>query len=169
MIVKVNKEDIETLVEISKKTFWDTFAKDNVEEDIVKYIEDNLNSEVLLSELNNSNSHFAFAKEGSEVLGVMKLNINDAQSEDISGNGYELERIYVMKQGQGKGIGQSLMNYAIKFGKDQDFDFLWLGVWEHNYKAIEFYKKNNYIEFSKHTFMMGEDEQTDLLFKLNLK
>lgn len=169
MIVKVNKEDIETLVEISKKTFWDTFAKDNKQEDITEYIENNLNSDMLLEELNNSNSHFFFYTIDEEVLAFMKMNTGDAQSEEVVGNSIELERIYVTKEGQGQGIGQSLMNHTINFAKELSADFLWLGVWEHNYKAIEFYKKNNYIEFSKHSFMMGEDEQTDLLFKLNLK
>jgi hypothetical protein len=32
-------------------------------------------------------------------------------------------------------------------------------------RAIKFYKKNGYVEFDKHTFVLGEDEQTDILMK----
>jgi len=42
---------------------------------------------------------------------------------------------------------------------------VWLGVWEENPRAIKFYKKNGFVEFDKHTFVLGEDEQTDILMK----
>jgi diamine N-acetyltransferase len=48
-------------------------------------------------------------------------------------------------------------------------DYVWLGVWEHNSRAINFYKKNGFVEFDKHIFKLGDDEQTDILMKLKFK
>ena len=48
-------------------------------------------------------------------------------------------------------------------------EYLWLGVWEKNEKAIRFYEKNNFKIFSSHEFKMGDEIQTDFLMKLNLK
>ena len=46
--------------------------------------------------------------------------------------------------------------------------YVWLGVWEENVRALNFYKKNGFIEFDKHIFKLGEDEQTDIMMKLIL-
>jgi ribosomal protein S18 acetylase RimI-like enzyme len=45
---------------------------------------------------------------------------------------------------------------------------IWLGVWEKNHNAIGFYTKNGFITFDKHLFLLGDDQQTDLLMKLEI-
>jgi len=42
-------------------------------------------------------------------------------------------------------------------------------VWEENPRAINFYKKNGFVEFDKHIFVLGDDEQTDIMMRLDLK
>jgi len=37
-----------------------------------------------------------------------------------------------------------LMKEAIKIARDKGFIFMWLGVWEHNKKALRFYEKFNF-------------------------
>jgi ribosomal protein S18 acetylase RimI-like enzyme len=46
---------------------------------------------------------------------------------------------------------------------------VWLGVWEKNEKAIQFYKKWGFVQFDKHLFQLGDDAQTDIMMKLQLK
>jgi ribosomal protein S18 acetylase RimI-like enzyme len=43
--------------------------------------------------------------------------------------------------------------------------YVWLGVWEENSRAINFYKKNGFIEFDKHIFKLGDAEQTDIMMR----
>ena len=80
-------------------------------------------------------------------------------------NTLEIERIYIVEKYQGKKLGQSLLNFALKLGKKRAVDFIWLGVWDQNHKAIEFYKRNQFEMFSSHTFVLGEEQQIDLLMK----
>ena len=47
-------------------------------------------------------------------------------------------------------------------------NYVWLGVWEENQRAIRFYEKNGFIAFDKHIFKLGEDEQTDIMMKKTL-
>lgn len=42
-------------------------------------------------------------------------------------------------------------------------------VGKENSRAINFYKKNGFVEFDKHIFRLGNDEQTDIMMKLRLK
>ncbi|GAA4792702.1 hypothetical protein GCM10023231_21090 [Olivibacter ginsenosidimutans] len=52
--------------------------------------------------------------------------------------------------------------------KQRKTRYIWLGVWEDNQRAIQFYKKNGFITFDKHVFTLGNDKQTDIMMKLQL-
>ncbi|WP_139145003.1 MULTISPECIES: GNAT family N-acetyltransferase [Sphingobacterium] len=65
----------------------------------------------------------------------------------------------------GKKVGQILYEKALEIALKKKSIYVWLGVWEENPRAIKFYKKNGFVEFDKHTFVLGEDEQTDILMK----
>ena len=77
----------------------------------------------------------------------------------------EIERIYVLGEHHGKHIGKQLLHFAIDIAVDKQFNYIWLGVWEHNNKAIGFYERNGFAVFSSHEFLLGDDRQTDLLMK----
>ena len=62
--------------------------------------------------------------------------------ENLEENSLELERIYVLKENIGKSIGQQLLDKVIRIAKEKNVAFIWLGVWEHNHRAIQFYQKN---------------------------
>ena len=81
----------------------------------------------------------------------------------------EIERIYVLPEFQGKDVGKQLYNKALEIAQQKNAEFMWLGVWEENPRAISFYKKNGFVEFDKHIFKLGDDEQTDIMMKLALK
>jgi len=102
-------------------------------------------------------------------VGYLKLNFGSSQTELKDDRALEIERIYVLKEFHGKSVGQELYEKAIYVARQKNADYVWLGVWEQNPRAINFYKKNGFIEFDKHIFKLGEDEQTDIMMKLQLK
>lgn len=134
-----------------------------------KYLDENLGLERLQSELNNSESEFYFVSRQHIILGYLKINFGQAQTELQNPKALEIERIYVLKEFQGSGVGQILFNLALQAAKNQKSEFLWLGVWEKNFKALKFYKKFGFIEFDKHIFKLGNDVQTDIMMKLVLE
>ncbi len=164
-IRKININDLETLRNISIQTFRETFDEVNTEEDMQKYLDENLSLERLKSELENPNSEFYFLENNNEILGYLKLNFKDAQTEKVEENHFEIERIYVLKAYLGQKLGQILFDEAIEIGKEKNLDYVWLGVWEENHRALKFYNKNGFEIFGKHDFVLGEDVQTDLLMK----
>jgi diamine N-acetyltransferase len=80
----------------------------------------------------------------------------------------EISRIYVVKEKLGLGVGKALMEFAISFAKDLNKKAICLGVWEHNERAIRFYKSFGFEKFDEHIFMVGNDAQTDWLMKMEL-
>jgi ribosomal protein S18 acetylase RimI-like enzyme len=98
----------------------------------------------------------------------LKINFGDAQTELKDNKSVEIERIYVLQAFQGKKLGQALYEKAISIAKEMKVKYVWLGVWEQNHRALQFYKKNGFVQFDTHIFKLGNDEQTDIMMKLEL-
>lgn len=167
-ITKIDLNEIEQLQIIGKQTFFETFAEGNSEENMKKYLEESFTNELLKTELTNPNSEFYFARMDNNVIGYLKINFGNAQTELKNNKAIEIERIYVLKEFHGKNAGQVLFEKAFEIAKQLNADYLWLGVWEENPRAINFYKKNGFVEFDKHVFKLGDDEQTDIMMKLQI-
>ena len=167
-IRKGTLKDIDLLKRISIHTFIETFSAGNTEENMTKYVVEELSTEKLTAELSDCNAEFYFATLEGKVIGYLKLNFGESQTELQDHNALEIERIYVLKDFHGKKAGQILYDQAIQIAKNKKADFVWLGVWEENTRAINFYKKNGFVEFDKHIFKLGNDEQTDIMMKRNL-
>ena len=167
-IQKLTVADAVALQSISVQTFSETFTEDNTEENLAKYLADAFNITRLTEELNNPESQFYFAVLNDTVIGYLKINLGQAQTELKEANGLEIERIYVLKEFHGKGIAAALYQKAIAIACQQNCTYVWLGVWEENKRAIGFYTKNGFAEFDRHIFMVGDDAQTDIMMKLLL-
>ena len=167
-IRRANQSDIKALQEIAKTTFLSTYGADNTVANMEKYLADNFNPDRLLSELQNPESQFYFAEIGEQVIGYMKLNLGKAQTESKLEHALEIERIYVLSDFQGRKIGRRLYSKALEVAKSLNLQRLWLGVWEENPKAVQFYKKMGFQPFEKHIFKLGDDEQTDIMMKIEL-
>lgn len=167
-LIKVEISDLKILQKIWLKTFTDTFSSTNSKENLDIYIQENISFRNLEREFQNENSEFYFAKLNNEITGYLKLNFKTAQTENYEKSATEIQRIYILKEFQGKKIGQFLINHAIEIAKKKKSKFIWLGVWEKNYSAIGFYEKHRFSTFEKHEFKLGNDSQTDLIMKLIL-
>ena len=168
-IEKVTPTRIDQLQKISRQTFFETFSAANTEQNMTKYLEEELSIDKLTRELTNKDSEFYFATLDTDVIGYLKLNFGQSQTELKDDKAIEIERIYVLKKFHGKKVGQLLYEKVIEIARQINTGYIWLGVWEKNSRAINFYKKNGFVEFDKHIFKLGADEQTDIMMKLQLQ
>ncbi len=168
-IRKITQNDIAPLQKIGRQTFFETFSEVNTEEDMKKYLEESFASEKLNTELDNKNSEFYFAELDNHVIGYLKVNFGPSQTELKDNKALEIERIYVLREFHGKRVGQLLYEKAIQIANQMNVDYVWLGVWEENQRAICFYKKNGFVEFDKHIFKLGNSKQTDIMMRLPSK
>lgn len=168
-IERVTLNEIEQLQQIGRQTFYETFSPGNTEENMTRYLKEGFSIEKLESQLNDENAEVYFATLNDIVIGYLKVNFGQSQTEMQDDKALEIERIYVLKEFHGKKVGQVLYEKAMEIAKQKDTDYIWLGVWEENPRAISFYKKNSFVEFDKHIFKLGQDEQTDIMMKLYLK
>jgi ribosomal protein S18 acetylase RimI-like enzyme len=168
-IKKVALQDLEALQKISKQTFQESFAEENTAENMAKYLEEGFSAEKLGKEILEPNSAFYVVTVGKELLAYLKINLGNAQTELKEIDGLEIERIYVLKAHQGKGIGNLLFEKAMAIAKENKLRYIWLGVWEKNTGAIEFYKQKGMEISDSHVFRLGDEEQLDYLMRLPLR
>ncbi len=162
-IKKCNIKDLPKLLEISYETFNETFKNQNSPENIKAYLERTFNLKQLEKELSNISSQFFFVYLNNEVAGYLKININDAQSEEMSDESLEIERIYIKRKFQKHGLGMYLLNKTIEIAMEFNKKKIWLGVWEKNENAIAFYEKMGFVQTGSHSFYMGNEEQVDFI------
>jgi len=169
IIRKCRYRDLDILKQLSEATFVETFSEGNSKEDMEAYLEQNFNEARLTEELGNPSSLFFLVLLHDSPAAYMKVNFDAAQTEDGYGNTLEIQRIYVLNGFKSLHIGSMLVQMAVSLAEGLKLDSVWLGVWEKNYRAIEFYKKQGFVQFGSHIFKLGDDLQTDLLMKLPLK
>ena len=164
-ITSLTVSDVSILRGIARDTFIETFSEANKAEDMDRYLAKNFSEDQLAQELSNPNSFFYVAEVNGNVVGYLKLNTAHAQTEPQAADALEIERIYVLSSYHGGGVGQALYHHAMSVAEDRKASYVWLGVWEHNHRALRFYEKNGFTAFGTHIFQLGNDQQTDILMQ----
>ncbi|HVG11810.1 MAG TPA: GNAT family N-acetyltransferase [Flavisolibacter sp.] len=159
------KDDAELIADLSRQTFYDTFHKDNSQEDMEKFLNEQFTRGKLLLEVGQPGMYFFLAYLGSEVAGYLKL--RDTGKPDLLRNvrSLEIARLYAAQSMIGKGVGKALMQRSIEEAQVRNCEVVWLGVWEANDRAIAFYKSWGFEKFDEQDFHLGNDVQRDWLMK----
>lgn len=158
-------EDAWLIANISHQTFYETFATQNSKADMDKFLNQQFTKGRLMMEVGAKGNTFLLAYDGNEVAGYVKIRDERVPLTLGSVNALEVARIYAMSNKVGKGVGSLLMQSCIEIGKQRNKEWLWLGVWEKNQRAIDFYTKWGFTKFDETDFLLGDDIQTDWLMK----
>lgn len=161
-------EDLDTLRNLSIDTYVETFEAYNTPENMAEYLGRAYDAKKLKRELEDGNVTFMFAYYEGALAGYLKLNERPSQTEFNDVKSLEVERLYVLKAYQDKGIGRYLMELAIATAKERNKEYIWLGVWERNFKAQRFYGRYNFYRIGEHVFRMGDDPQIDYILRKDL-
>jgi diamine N-acetyltransferase len=162
--------DAELIANISRKTFYETFAPLNTKANMDKFMNEQFTHKALMKQVSEKEKIFFLAFGDGQPAGYAAMSEEDNKDPQIQKleKPIELARIYVLAAALGKGIGKALMNHCIETALSKKKKTLWLGVWEKNKKAIDFYSNRGFEKFGLHTFLLGDDAQTDWLMKKEL-
>lgn len=166
VVRRAGLEDAELLAELGARTFSETFAADNTAEDMAAYLATAFSPAQQAAELADPQSTFQIAEVNGAAVGYAMLRSGGVPPPDVTGDQpIELVRLYVSRESLGTGVGAALMRACLSESSSQGHQTLWLGVWEHNFRAQAFYRKWNFQEAGIHVFQLGGDPQTDLLMQ----
>lgn len=158
-------KDAALIADMSRTTFSDTFEKFNTQHDMDKFMREQFSAEQLIAEVGEPGNIFLLAYNDDAPVGYARLR-EDNNPPELSGlPTLEIARIYAVKEMIGKGVGKELMNTSMSIARQKFKQWVWLGVWERNQRAIDFYTAHGFEKFSEHPFILGDDVQTDWLMK----
>ena len=165
-IRRIVADDVAILSAMAKQIFYDTFTGTCTEADMQDFLEEYFNEPRLAREISDENNFYFFAEVNGVPAGYLQF------MEDYSGfelmkqwKALELKRIYVVHDFHGKGVAQQLMEFILEYAIQQQYEVVWLGVWEHNVRAQKFYEKYGFANSGHpHNFPIGNTPQTDLWF-----
>ena len=162
---RATKDDAALIADISRQTFYDTFAADNTEEDMAKFLNEQFTKGRLMLEVGAPENLFLLAYCDDEIAGYVKLREGKKLAALNGMASLEIARIYVLKDFLRKGVGKLLMQASLDIAKERGKEVVWLGVWEHNQRAIAFYTAWGFEKFGEVDFLLGDDLQRDWLMK----
>ena len=113
-ITRITTNEIDQLQKIGRQTFYETFSTGNTQENMQKYLDERFSIEKLTAELNDKNAIFYFAQLENKIVGYLKINFGDSQTELKDDKSLEIERIYVLKEFQGKKSDKFFMIKQLK-------------------------------------------------------
>jgi diamine N-acetyltransferase len=156
------------IADISQQTFYDSFIADNTEEDMQKFLTEQFTKGRLMLEVGSPENIFLLAYIGEEVAGYVKMREGKLPEQLKGKNALEIARIYCTTSCIGKGAGKALMQKCIDIAEQKQKQVIWLGVWEKNKRAIDFYTRWGFEKFGEQDFLLGSDLQNDWLMKKEL-
>jgi ribosomal protein S18 acetylase RimI-like enzyme len=163
--------DAATLAHIGATSFFDAFAGDarNRPEDMRAYMDENFTLKALEKDLRAANVTYFIAEinggENPQAIGYAKLQTGSTEDCVAAENPVELCRLYAVQNFIGAGVGARLMNACIDFAREKNCDCIWLGVWEFNFRAQNFYRKFGFEKCGEHVFQLGSDPQIDWVLR----
>ncbi|MBS1912243.1 MAG: GNAT family N-acetyltransferase [Bacteroidetes bacterium] len=157
------REEAAPLSEVAARIFHDTFASSNSAEDMELYRSQTFTPAAMAAEMDDADADLLVAVSGGAIVAYAQL--HSGSTLEIAGPGpwAELKRFYVLASMHGSGLARELMRAVAERALERGAVTLWLGVWEHNDRAIRFYNKLGFHEVGEQPFMLGNDLQRDLI------
>jgi len=167
-IRKAKIEEIPAVRELAIEVYTDTFAEHNTPENLQAFFNDSYDLEKFKTEFYETDSHLYIALDDLKIIGFLRLRKSNEADKYLGTNTIELHRLYIHRDYHGSSVSKMFMDEAMKYGREKKHDWIWLGVWEKNFRAQKFYAKWGFERFSEHIFQMGDDPQVDWLMKKKL-
>ena len=155
--------DAAALAELARRTFADTFAAENRPEDISAYLAKTYGETQQRREIEDPDTVTLLVHDRETLVAFAQLRRSSSRYGEV-----ELARFYVHREHHGRGIAQALMSASIDAARELSGATLWLGVWEHNPRAIRFYEKCGFRDVGSQPFVLGSDLQTDRVMTLDI-
>jgi ribosomal protein S18 acetylase RimI-like enzyme len=162
-IRRADPTDAASLAVLAEFTFRAAFSEQNTPENMNRHCAGNFGRDLQLQEITDPMLVTWVAEDSGRLVGYSQLRLSHAVAGVTGKRPAEIKRIYVSSEWHGRSAARELMQRVLAAATDSDCDYVWLGVWEHNPRAIAFYRKFGFEVVGEHAFMLGQELQRDLI------
>ena len=158
--------DAETIAALAIQVFLDTYATEGVRPDLANEAFAEYGHAVFAQRLAQEERVFYLVEHGSGLLGFAEVLRNHTASPIPGIGGSELVRLYVQPRAQGSGIGRTLLQCAERCAGEARSAGVWLSAWEHNARALSFYKRQGYEDVGHAQYVIqGQSFENRIFFR----
>ena len=161
-------EDGPTLAELGARTFRETFEAICSSRDLAEFLAEAYGDAIQRTELADPSRPALVLEIDGVPAGFLQLRLGHREPCIEGVRPVELQRIYLLREAQGGGHGAALMAAALRLARAWGADVIWLGVWEHNDRALAFYARHGFRVAGDHVFMIGQQVDRDLILVKDL-
>ncbi|MFN7957456.1 MAG: GNAT family N-acetyltransferase [Holophagaceae bacterium] len=161
-------DDAPTLAALGAQTFRETFETICSSQDLAAFLAAAYGDAIQRTELADSSRPALVLESEGRPVGFAQLRLGHREPCVTGSRPVELQRIYVLREAHGSGFGAALMEASVDQARAWGADVLWLGVWEHNDRALAFYARHGFREAGDHVFMIGQQVDRDLILVKDL-
>ncbi len=160
--------DLKIVCALGITTFYEAYCLQDDSRDLAKYVLESFSSEQIEKELSNKDSTFFIAEADGCAVGYAKLRENAPAECLRDEKAIEIQRIYILEKMKGKRVGDALMQKCFDEARRRNYETVWLGVWERNLDAQNFYRKYGFEKVGELYFPYGDTTGTNYVLKLDL-
>jgi ribosomal protein S18 acetylase RimI-like enzyme len=160
--------DAASLATLAEHTFRDTFVATNSAADMAEHCAAHYNEALQQRDIDDPKRAIHLCEQGGELVGFIQLRQASSPVCVAALQPLEIQQLYVARAWHGKGVAHDLMAVALDTATSRAADHIWLGVWEDNPRAINFYQKYGFAVVGEQTFMLETDKQRDLVMSRSL-
>lgn len=168
-IVPCTASDLHTLQDIAINSYGDHYLYLWYDGGMW-YIDRCFSDAALKKDLSDPNAAYFLVYADDELVGFMKLNIDNEIEGYTAQEALELERVYLLKSASGRGIGKALLDFTRQFARERNKQVIWLKAMDSS-RSVAFYEQNGFMKCGTHTLdfeTMKEEYRGMYVMKLEL-
>lgn len=161
-IFKATEHDYKVIVDIGNISVPEAHKGSCAPADLDEYIQANYNESAVKKELAEAENIYHIINFKDKAVGFSKIVLNAKHPNIDLENIVKLDKMYLLKEFQEIKLGYELLNFNIKFAKDQKQSAIWLYTWVGNLKAIHFYAKNGFNIIGQDKFYINKTTSNEI-------
>lgn len=154
--------DAPALAELAAETFIETFGHLYKEEDLRAHLAEKCSAEFFRQSMKNGDDIMIVEDKG-KLAGYCKMGDIGLPVAYPPKSAQEIHRIYVRKPYQQQGLGQQLLDRALKSPRLAEASVVYLGVWEENDTAKQFYYRNGFMPVGRYLYYVGKQADREII------
>src|SRR3954468_6004856 len=165
-IRRATPADAAALADLAARTFPLACPPGTTAESIAAHLAAHLSAASFDRYLADAAVTILVADEGGHLAGYTMLVAGDPDDPDVVAAvperpTIELSKVYVDAGRQGAGLAGLLMSATLATAEDAGAASVWLGVNEHNARAIRFYSKSGFAIAGPRSYVVGTQQMSD--------
>ena len=152
---RAGREDAAALAALAREAFREAYLDMLDHDEIEDYVGKSFTPEIFGADLEDEASTVLLATQGPRLIGYAQVK-RSPWPECVTGPApIELARLYLRQEAKGQGIGAALMHAVHAEARRRQGETLWLGVYDRNEPARDFYRRWGFVDVGTKAFWFG--------------